>query len=222
MLAMSDTGVGMDEVTRGRIFEPFFTTKGPGKGTGLGLSAVYGIVKQSDGLIWVYSEVGKGPASRFTCRAPMKAITPAEFLEEKPPLARGTETILVVENEDVVRRLIVRVLEKTGCTILATADIDDVLETCRKDERSMEAAGSALPVSIEPLVAGIPADTVAQAQLRHRPVSAVKIVDKVTSFEYRVGLQPGHPSSSRKGRSECHPCARTPVTYVPGLYPGAA
>ena len=96
MLAMSDTGVGMDEVTRGRIFEPFFTTKGPGKGTGLGLSAVYGIVKQSDGLIWVYSEVGKGPASRFTCRAPMKAITPAEFLEEKPPLARGTETILVV------------------------------------------------------------------------------------------------------------------------------
>ncbi|WP_447973626.1 response regulator [Nitrospira sp. Kam-Ns4a] len=116
-LAVSDSGCGMDEATLARIFEPFFTTKEPGKGTGLGLPTVYGIVKQHGGSIVVSSEPGRG--SSFTIylpRADAPALVPPA--EEAAAPSRGTETILLVEDEEAVRRFARTVLEQHGYTVL--------------------------------------------------------------------------------------------------------
>ena len=126
MLAISDTGVGMDAETQSRIFEPFFTTKGP-KGTGLGLSTVYGIVKQSGGYIWVYSEPGKGTS--FKIYFPRAVEAEPVVAEEQPAAAaaaalaeQARETILVVEDEGNLRRLTRHFLENQGYTVLEAAD----------------------------------------------------------------------------------------------------
>jgi two-component system cell cycle sensor histidine kinase/response regulator CckA len=128
MLAVSDTGVGMDEETTRRVFEPFFTTKSVGRGTGLGLSTVYGIVKQSGGNIWVYSEVGKG--STFKIYLPeANSETKTEFLEESQrELQIGSETILLVEDEPAVRGLAREILEACGYTVLEAFDGLNALE----------------------------------------------------------------------------------------------
>jgi len=119
MLAVSDTGIGMSAETQAHIFEPFYTTKDSGQGTGLGLSTVYGIVKQSGGYIWVYSESGKG--STFKVYLP-RVEAPAEKKMEpaKIPAARkGTETILLIEDEEAVRELTSMVLSGNGYVVLA-------------------------------------------------------------------------------------------------------
>ena len=126
MLAMSDTGVGMDELTRGQIFEPFFTTKGPGKGTGLGLSTVYSIVKQSDGLIWVYSEVGKGTSFKI-CLPQVGEVADSTGRSSTVASTRGTETILIVEDVGGLLRLAQRMLESAGYTVLTAASGADAL-----------------------------------------------------------------------------------------------
>jgi two-component system, cell cycle sensor histidine kinase and response regulator CckA len=126
-LAVSDTGVGMDRETQARIFEPFFTTKPVGQGTGLGLSTVYGIVKQSDGFVWVYSEPGAG--STFRIYLPRvgsgEAMPPAR---DSGSAARGgAETILIVEDEDMVRTLAGRGLREHGYEVLEARNGADAL-----------------------------------------------------------------------------------------------
>jgi signal transduction histidine kinase/ActR/RegA family two-component response regulator len=113
MLAISDTGVGMDEQTQARIFEPFFTTKELGKGTGLGLSTVFGIVKQSGGNIWVYSEPGRGTTFKvYFPRADESEGSVPEVVE--PVTLRGTETVLLVEDQDEVRLVTQQILQRYG------------------------------------------------------------------------------------------------------------
>lgn len=127
-LAISDTGDGMDERTRERIFDPFFTTKELGHGTGLGLATVYGIVKQHGGHIWVESEPGRG--SRFECCFPVSEAAAGEDageVEVTPP-ARGQETILVAEDNAMVRKLAVGILERKGYNVIPASDGTECLE----------------------------------------------------------------------------------------------
>jgi two-component system cell cycle sensor histidine kinase/response regulator CckA len=130
MLAVSDTGTGMSEDTRARIFDPFFTTKGEGKGTGLGLSTVYGIVKQSGGSIWVYSELGHG--TTFKVYLPELATSPqkTEVVTVESPMPRGSETILLVEDEDVVRGLARKILEHAGYRVLEASRGEEAVRLC--------------------------------------------------------------------------------------------
>jgi len=116
MLAVSDTGTGMDAETQSHMFEPFFTTKEPGKGTGLGLATVYGIVRQSGGSIWVYSEPGAG--STFKIYFPRVEGEPEKVKVPTEPPARGSETVLVVEDENEVRTLVQGILADYGYTVL--------------------------------------------------------------------------------------------------------
>ena len=128
MLAVADTGVGMTPETQAHIFEPFFTTKEQGKGTGLGLATVYGIVKQSGGSIWAYSELGQG--SVFKIYLPMVSDAPEVGTGEGGTCsASGTETILVVEDEEGVRSLINLALESSGYEVLETNSPEDALES---------------------------------------------------------------------------------------------
>ena len=126
MLAVSDTGVGMDAQTKARIFEPFFTTKEKGKGTGLGLSTVYGIVKQSGGYVWVYSEPGHG--TTFKLYLP-RVDAPAE--PQAPPretaTLTGTETILLAEDDEILRPLTKGLLTKLGYTVLDAKSAEQAL-----------------------------------------------------------------------------------------------
>ena len=118
VLSVSDTGLGMTEEVKAHLFEPFFTTKEVGKGTGLGLATVYGIVKQHQGHIWVYSEPGRG--STFKIYLPRAKEEPATVAhaEEAVPLPRGTETVLVVEDDRAVRGVAVRTLKELGYQVL--------------------------------------------------------------------------------------------------------
>jgi PAS domain S-box-containing protein len=132
MLAVSDTGSGMNADAQAHIFEPFFTTKGRGKGTGLGLSTVYGIVKQSGGSIWVSSERGEGTAFKiyFPCvDQPAEEVATRAQLTESPG---GSETILVVEDEEMVRRLVCQILTSKGYRVLEAANGEEGLLVCKR------------------------------------------------------------------------------------------
>jgi two-component system cell cycle sensor histidine kinase/response regulator CckA len=126
MLAVSDNGCGMDKQTQARIFEPFFTTKETGKGTGLGLSTVFGIVQQSRGNIWLYSEPGKG--TTFKIYLPRTEDLPVSDRPQTPtPLPGGGETILLVEDEPEVRELLRRILTQHGYHVIEARHPADAL-----------------------------------------------------------------------------------------------
>ncbi len=131
MLAVSDTGIGMDAQTQARIFEPFFTTKEPGKGTGLGLATVYGIVKQSGGFIWVYSEVGHGTSFKIYLPRVDEA---APALGAAPALVGGSETVLVAEDVTAVRDVASEMLRRHGYTVLEAADAETALRLARQHQ----------------------------------------------------------------------------------------
>jgi two-component system cell cycle sensor histidine kinase/response regulator CckA len=133
VLALTDTGIGMDEATRRQMFEPFFTTKAPGKGTGLGLSTVYGIVKQSGGFILAQSEVGHG--SCFTIHLPLVSDVPSGTrARSSVALRHGNETVLIVEDVIGLRRLIARTLESAGYNVLTAATGDEALRLLEQYE----------------------------------------------------------------------------------------
>ena len=134
MLCVSDTGVGMSPEVQAQAFEPFFTTKEKSKGTGLGLSTVYGIVKQSRGNIWVYSEVGRGTSFKIYLPRVDKAVSGENVEGVRSEARGGTETVLVVEDEEQVRNLAEKVLEGYGYQVLAAKDGREALELLREHE----------------------------------------------------------------------------------------
>jgi two-component system, cell cycle sensor histidine kinase and response regulator CckA len=138
LLAVSDTGTGMDEATRSRIFEPFFTTKGPGRGTGLGMATVYGIAEQCGGWVWVYSEPGKGTTVKVYFPRAGAALVVDEEVPALTEGLRGNETILVVEDQEEVRKFAVTVLSGAGYRILTAENGVAALKMCENREMPVD------------------------------------------------------------------------------------
>jgi nitrogen-specific signal transduction histidine kinase len=136
LLSISDTGIGMDEATKLKIFDPFFTTKEVGKGTGLGLSTVYGIVKQHNGYITVYSEPGRGTVFRVYLPLINQIIN--EEKEAQVLIKGGNETILIAEDNDAVRGFIKTVLTEHGYSIIEAVDGEDAIDRFTKTEKSID------------------------------------------------------------------------------------
>jgi two-component system cell cycle sensor histidine kinase/response regulator CckA len=136
MLAVGDNGLGMSRDTREHAFDPFFTTKEAGKGTGLGLATVYGIVKQSGGYVWIYSEPTLGTTLKlyFPEVSAAAAFTQSEPRAAAKEISRGSETILLVEDEDAVRGLTLRILEKQGYRVIAAQHGREAMEIASKEE----------------------------------------------------------------------------------------
>jgi len=166
VLAVTDTGQGMDEATKGRIFEPFFTTKAPGQGTGLGLSSVYGTVKQMGGFIWVYSEVGQGTTFRLYFPTTTAVPRPKADRDRQQTAPRGTRgTVLVIEDDAGVRDLITRALSEAGHVVIAAASGEEALGMVRglAVEPDLALADVVLPGETGPAVVrrlGLPTDRV--------------------------------------------------------------
>jgi signal transduction histidine kinase/CheY-like chemotaxis protein len=137
-MVITDTGTGMDAQTQSHIFEPFFTTKELGKGTGLGLATVYGVVKQSGGYIWVYSEPGLGSTFRVYLPRVEEGVLQSGPGDSSNAPARGSETILLVEDEESLRTLTRTILEQNGYTVLEASGGEEALEIVRRHTRPID------------------------------------------------------------------------------------
>jgi two-component system cell cycle sensor histidine kinase/response regulator CckA len=138
LLSVSDSGCGIDPAIQARIFEPFFTTKPQGQGTGLGLSTVYGIVKQSGGFVWVYSEIGRGTTFKIYLPRTNEQVKGDARPEAPARVASGTETILLVEDEELLRSLAARILEARGYRVNAMSDPLEALHFVRTNEAPVD------------------------------------------------------------------------------------
>lgn len=134
LVAVSDTGSGMDPATKARVFEPFFTTKERGKGTGLGLATAYGVVRQSGGSIFICSEPGQGACFKIYLPRVEEAPEPAAAARGPVGLTRGTETVLLVEDDEMVRKFVLRLLAQSGYQVLEAKTADDALRVCARRE----------------------------------------------------------------------------------------
>jgi len=139
LIAVTDTGIGLDEIARQRIFEPFFTTKEVGKGTGLGLAIVYGTIKQNSGSITVYSEFGKGTTFKIYLPLSESPLEEASMKEVIAPTG-GTETILVTEDNEEVRDLTTHVLQEFGYTVIEAVDGEDAVRKFEENKDRIELA----------------------------------------------------------------------------------
>jgi two-component system, cell cycle sensor histidine kinase and response regulator CckA len=137
MLSVSDSGCGIATEIMPHIFEPFFTTKPPGAGTGLGLSMVHGVVQQSGGHIWVYSEVGKGTTFKIYFPRVSEPVEPASIHKEERRLPKLSDTILIVEDDDAIRDLTVGLLRGEGYTVIEAKDGSTALETAQKFQETI-------------------------------------------------------------------------------------
>jgi two-component system cell cycle sensor histidine kinase/response regulator CckA len=139
MLAVSDSGIGMDMATQAHLFEPFFTTKGPGKGTGLGLATCYGIVKQHGGYIECYSKVGHGTSIRVYLPSLESEVYPAPQPSADNIMPHGTETILLVEDDIAVRGLTARLLTRLGYAVIEVVNGLEALQLVQSaDDRAID------------------------------------------------------------------------------------
>ena len=175
MLAISDTGEGMDPETQARIFEPFFTTKGVGKGTGLGLSMVYGIIKQSGGHVWVYSERGRGSTFKVYLPWVQAAVDSSQKDERSPRPARGQETILVVEDEPQIRELINLLLTGYGYSVLIVGDPIEAVTISKKHN------GPIHLLLTDVVLPGISGRQVAEQIAAHRPETRILFTSGYTT-----------------------------------------
>jgi two-component system, cell cycle sensor histidine kinase and response regulator CckA len=174
LLAVSDTGTGMDSETQVHIFEPFFTTKEAGKGTGLGLATVYGIVKQSNGFIWVYSEPGKGSIFKIYLPRIDAGADSDESLQPTHAPSAGTETILLVEDEAALRNVCRVYLESKGYAVLEAGNAKEAMKICQSYDRTIHVLITDI---VMPGVGGL---ELAKFALELRPALSVVLVSGYT------------------------------------------
>jgi len=163
MLSISDTGIGMDKQTQAHVFDPFFTTKEAGRGTGLGLSTVYGIVKQSDGYVWVESEHGKGSTFRVYLPLAKELLTQEESPVEERKDVSGTEVVLLVEDEEAVLELAHTILEQQGYRVLVARN------TAHAEELAAESKGEIHMLLTDVVMPGVSGHELAKRITARRP-----------------------------------------------------
>jgi len=184
LLAVSDTGTGMDDATKARIFDPFFTTKEQGKGTGLGLSTVYGIVKQSGGEIAVYSEPGEGTTFKVYLPRTSGVAEPIVAAPAQEPVRGGHETILVVEDEPMLRAFCHSVLSRLGYQVVVAANPEQALPIfkARPDEIDLVITDIVMP--------GMPGTELADRLVQIRPSQRVVFVSGYTTLALSARQEP--------------------------------
>ncbi|MBK5281651.1 MAG: response regulator [Nitrospiraceae bacterium] len=187
MLGVSDTGCGMDADTKTRMFEPFFTTKGPGKGTGLGLATVHGIVKQSGGSIGVSSDLGKGTTFNIYLPRIDGAVERLDPISVPNAAFRGSETILLVEDEEMVRALAQAILERNGYTVLAAKNVHEALWVAQKESTAIHL------LLTDTIMPGMNGPELAQQVLAIRPAMKVLYMSGYTdkAFTSTAACEPG-------------------------------